>query len=237
MYLISPNTSFDEFLFAEPELRRLFDNLGIDSRGGENKSLAKICQEHHLDSSTVARLLTALQAICPPRQVVSLELMTLTELCDHLERLQQITLREELARLDRLTRMAAQQQGAEYPQFVRIHGTFVAFREQFTAHLREEAEGVFPLIRQLTNGESGALPVRSSLKLRLAEMEKDHNQADESLAELYTLTSDESLGRSAAATMRAISTLIIRLKHTVHEQIYKENHVLFPRALAIGGYP
>jgi regulator of cell morphogenesis and NO signaling len=236
MYLINPNTSFDEFLFAEPELRRLFDNLGIDCRGGENKSLAKICQEHHLDSSTVARLLTALQAIYPPRQVVSLELMTLTELCDHLEQLQQITLREELARLDRLTRMAAQQQGAEYPQFVRIHETFVAFREQFTAHLREEAEGVFPLIRQLTNGESGALPVRSSLKLRLAEMEKDHNQADESLAELFTLASDESLGRSAAATMRAISTVIIRLKHTVHEQIYKENRVLFPRALAIGGH-
>jgi regulator of cell morphogenesis and NO signaling len=236
MYLINPNSSLDEFLFAEPELRRLFDNLGIDSLGGENKSLAKICQEHHLDSSTVARLLTALQAIYPPRQVVSLELMTLTELCDHLERLQQITLREELARLERLLRMAAQQQSAEYPQFVRIHETFVAFREQFTAHLREEAEGVFPLIRQLTNGESGALPVRSSLKLRLAEMEKDHNQADESLAELFTLASDESLGRSAAATMRAISTVIIRLKHTVHEQIYKENRVLFPRALAIGGH-
>ena len=61
------------------------------------------------------------------------------------------------------------------------------------------------------------------------------NAGDEALAELHALADDESLRRPAPVFMRTVSDAIVRLKHAVHEQIYKENQVLFPRALAIGG--
>jgi regulator of cell morphogenesis and NO signaling len=235
MNLIDPNTPLDQFLFATPEQRRLFDDLGIDTCRDHNRSLAEVCRKHGLDSQTVARMLTALQGTPQQRQAVTLELMALTELCDHLEYTQNHYLLDELARLDKLTRTAAEQEGAETPQLLRIRETFVAFREQFTAHIREEADALFPLIRGLAIDENEALPVRPALKSRLARMENQHNQADEALAELHALAGDGSLRLPVSAGVRTVSDAIVRLEHAIHEQIYKENQVLFPRALAFGG--
>lgn len=232
MSLIDPDMSLDQFLLAAPEQRRLFDNLGITTCRDQNKSLAEACQQHSLDAHTVARLLTALRETPPPRPVVSLELMALSELCDHLEQTQRDYLQDELAQFDQLTRTAAKQLGAENPQLLRIRETFVAFRQQFAAHLQGETEGLFPLIRQLAAGEIGRLPKRSALKFRLARMEDEHNQADETLAELRTLAGDDSVRWPAT---RTVAEAVTRLDHAIQEQIYKENQVLFPRALVLGG--
>ena len=235
MHRIDPNMPLEQFLSARPELRRLFDNLEINPRRDESQSLAEVCQQHDLALSTVARLMTALPGRNPPHQVVTLELMTLSELCDHLEHTQRIPIQDELICLDRLTHAAVEELGTEHPQLLGIRAAFVAFREKFAAHLREESEELFPLICQFATGEKGERPTRSALKSCLSRMKNEHNQADEALAELHALADDESLRRPAPVFMRTVSDAIVRLKHAVHEQIYKENQVLFPRALAIGG--
>ncbi len=235
MHRIDPNMPFDQFLSARPELRRLFENLGINFRRDESQSLAEVCQQHDLDLPTVARLLTALPGRNPPHQVVTLELMTLSELCDHLEHAQHVTIQDELMCLDRLMHAAVEELGAEHPQLLGIRAAFVAFREKFADHLRVETEELFPLIRQLTTGEKRQLPARSALKSYLTRMESEHNQADEALAELRALASDESVCRPVPVFMRTVSDAIVRLQHAVHEQIYKENQVRFPLALANGG--
>lgn len=231
MNRIDPNMPLDQFLLAAPEQAILFDNLGIDLRRVRNKSFAGVCQEHRLDQQTFIRVLTAMQRT-PPRPVIALEFMALTELCDHLEHAQQTQLQRELARLDQLTRAAAEQFGADYPQILKIRETFVAFRERFAAHLREDVEELFPLIRRLTTGRR---VVRLALKSHLARKESEHDQADEALAELRALAGGKELRRSVPTIVRTVSDAIARLEHTVHEQIYKENQVLFPRVLAIGG--
>ena len=234
MNLINPNTSLDQFLLAAPEQRSLFDDLGIDLRHEQNRSLGEICQKHELDWSTFVRLLTAFQKFSP-RPAVALELMALPELCDHVELAQRSQVQEELKRLDELTKAATEQSGAAQPQLRKIRSAFVAFYEPFAAHLRDEAENHFPLIRRLTTGENEGLPTRSVLKSRLARMENEHNQADEALAALHALAGDESSRLSVPSGVEAVAEAIVRLERTVHEQIYKENQVLFPRVLALGG--
>ena len=229
---IDLSTTLDEFLLASPEQGRVIGSLGLDWRCEGRRSLADICQTHGLEPRTFARMLAAFARARSQPPPVCLELMTLNDLCDHLEQSPRITLQDELARLDQLTRVAAEQYGAEHPQLLRTRETFVAFRERFTAHLHEEAEMLFPLIRRLTTGKKEA---RSALKSRLARMEHEHNQADEALAELHALAGEESLRRPVPAAVRTVSDAIVHLEHAVHEQIYKENQVLFPRALAIGG--
>ncbi len=229
---IDLSTTLDEFLLASPEHGRVIASLGLNSRCDGSQSLADICQTHGLEPRTFARMLAAFASARSQPPPVCLELMTLNDLCDHLEQSPRVTLQDELARLDQLTRVAAEQYGAEHPQLLRIRKTFVTFREQFTVHLHEEAEILFPLIRRLTTGKKEG---RSALKSRLARMEHAHNQADEALAELRALAGEESLRRPLPATVRTVSDAIFRLEHAIHEQIYKENQVLFPRALAMGG--
>jgi regulator of cell morphogenesis and NO signaling len=229
---IDLSTTLNEFLLASPEQARVIGPLGPDSRRDGSRSLADICQTHGLEPQTFARMLAAFARARSQPPPVCLELMTLKDLCDHLEQSPRVTLQDELARLDQLTRVATEQYGAEHPQLLRTRKTFVAFRERFTAHLHEEAENLFPLIRRLTTGKKEA---RSALKSRLARMEHEHNQADEALAELHALAGEESLRPPVPAAVRMVSDAIVRLEQAIHEQIYKENQVLFPRALAIGG--
>jgi len=226
------STTLDEFLLASPEQYRIVGPLGLDSQRDGRRSLADICQIHGLEPRTFARMLAAFACAKSQPPPVYLELMTLKDICDHLEQSSRVALQDELARLDQLTRVAAERYGAGHPQLLRIRKTLVAFRERFTAHLHEETENLFPLIRRLTTGKKEA---RSALKSRLARMEHEHNQADEALAELHALAGDGLLRPPVPAAVRTVSDAIVRLEQAIHEQIYKENQVLFRRALAIGG--
>lgn len=199
--------------------------------------MAETCQRHDLNWPTVARFLTALPGTILPCQGIALELMTLSELCDHLEHMHRVTIQDELTCLDQLTCTAVQELGAEHPQLLQIRATFVTFRETFAAHLREETEELFPMIRELTTGKQKRLVLPPALKSCLARMESEHNQADEALTELDALAEDKSLQRHAILVLRtACHDAIFRLKHAVHERIYEENQVLFPRTLAMGGF-
>lgn len=73
------------------------------------------------------------------------------------------------------------------------------------------------------------------MKSYLLRMKIEHNQADEALADLNALAGDEPLQRHSPVVLRTVSDAMVRLNHAVHEQIYKENQVLFPRAVAMGG--
>jgi iron-sulfur cluster repair protein YtfE (RIC family) len=64
--------------------------------------------------------------------------------------------------------------------------------------------------------------------LPLARLEREHDQANESLADLRGAIGDESSCTSAHAGMRTIAEAVGRLERSIHEQIYKENRLLFP---------
>lgn len=76
---------------------------------------------------------------------------------------------------------------------------------------------------------------RGHFKSSLAQFEREHSQADEALADLRGLVADDSPPCSAHAAVGIISEAVVRLEHSVHEQIYKENRILFPRAFPLRG--
>lgn len=227
---VNPNTAFNQLLRTTPEYRPLFIHLGIDPLRNPNQSLAEVCHAHQLEPRTVARLLSAFTKTVAP--AAPMKLMLLSELCDHLEKPQHAYLHDELQKLDLMTRTAAKQKGEANPQLLIIREAFIALRAQLTAHLLAEAKDLFPMIRLLANGDNDERPTRSAVKFRLTRMEHEHNQIDEALAELGLLVANKSLELQFPAVTRTMAAAIARLEHTVHEQIYHENQVLFPRALA-----
>lgn len=235
---ILPNTPLARLLQAVPGCRPLLIQLGVDPDAGPDRSLAEVCRANDLDPPTVSRLLLAFaKTTIPPPPAVPAQLMLLSELCDHLEQPRQAGLHDELGKLERMTRSAARQEGAANPQLLAIREAFVALRAQLVAHLLAEAENLFPMIRQLATGDTRDRPSRLALESRLARMEHEHDQVDEALAELGQLVADPTLTDRIPAVMQPIADALVRLEQTVHEQIYHENQVLFPRALACESPP
>lgn len=216
-----------------PELRRVFENLSIIIDEVELRSLAQVCLTNGLDVETAARMLSAFQGVVAQRPAMAVELMELAELCDHVERAHHAGLRDELENLDQLTRLIAEQHGAGDPRISKIRQAFAGFYQKILAHLRGEAEALFPLLRQLEVNQDENPAVFTRIKLSLERMEREHDEVEEVFAQLCALTQTETPAAANPVPVQMLHDAVVRLEREINEPIYKENQILFQRARAM----
>ncbi|HEY9175505.1 MAG TPA: iron-sulfur cluster repair di-iron protein [Verrucomicrobiae bacterium] len=223
---ITPQTTVGEIVRAMPARSRIFENLGIDYCCGGNKPLAEACQAKGLDPTTVVALLTALDNT-PDSIQVNPDAMSLTELCDHIEQVHHEYLREELPRLDFMTRKVAAVHGDHEPRLLEVRRVFEAFQSEMVAHTKEEDEVVFPAIRKMESGK------RKHLDSAFAKLESEHENAGAALARFKELTDNYTPPEWACNTFRVLYDGLAQLEKHTHQHVHQENNVLFPKALAL----
>lgn len=232
MQNITPETTVGEIVRAVPARSRVFENLGIDYCCGGKKPLAEACRAKNLDPATVVVMLAALEGAANGPAADS-DTMTMTELCDHIESVHHGYLREELPRLDFMTRKVAAVHGDHEPRLLEVRRVFEAFNAEMTAHTQEEDTTVFPAIRQLesASGDKGAAVAQ--LKEAFAKLEAEHENAGAALAQFKALTDDYTPPEWACNTFHALYDGLEKLEKRTHQHVHQENNVLFPRALAV----
>lgn len=223
---ITPQTTVGEIVRAMPARSRIFENLGIDYCCGGNKPLAEACQAKGLDPTTVVALLTAPDNT-PDSIQVNPDAMSLTELCDHIEQVHHEYLREELPRLDFMTRKVAAVHGDHEPRLLEVRRVFEAFQSEMVAHTKEEDEVVFPAIRKMESGK------RKHLDSAFAKLESEHENAGAALARFKELTDNYTPPEWACNTFRVLYDGLAQLEKHTHQHVHQENNVLFPKALAL----
>lgn len=229
---ITPETPVGEVVRAFPARSRVFENLGIDYCCGGKQSLAEACRAKGLDPATVVAMLGALDRAAQETQADP-DTLTLSELCDHIQRIHHGYLREELPRLDFMTRKVAAIHGDAEPRLLDVRRLFEVFSEKISAHTAEEDEQVFPTIRQLeaTNGDKTAS--LSGLKSEVAKLESEHKTTGATLAQFKELTNSYTPPDWACGTLRALYDALRRMERDMHQHIHEENNILFPRTLAL----
>src|ERR1035437_8361248 len=148
MKTMTSETTVGEIVRAVPARSRIFENLGIDYCCGGKKPLAEACRAKNLDPATVVAMLAALDG-GPETTTANPDTMSLAELCGHLAFVHHGYLREELPRLDFMTRKVAAVHGDHEPRLLEVRRVFEAFSTEMTAHTQEEDETIFPEIRRL----------------------------------------------------------------------------------------
>jgi regulator of cell morphogenesis and NO signaling len=232
MQTITPETTVADIVRAMPARSRIFENLGIDYCCGGKRPLAEVCQAKNLDPATVVAMLAALDG-GTESPVANPDAMDLDELCDHIETVHHGYLREELPRLDFMTRKVAAVHGEHEPRLLEVRQVFEAFNAEMTAHTHEEDETVFPAIRQLVGSTGGETAAAANLKEALAKLEAEHDRAGAALARFAELTDHYTPPEWACNTFRALYDGLAKLEQNTHQHVHKENNVLFPRALAL----
>lgn len=226
MKVITAETTVGEIVRALPARSRVFENLGIDYCCGGKKSLAEACRAKGLDPATVVALLTAMDG-APDQASVNPDVMSLSELCDHIEQVHHQYLREELPRLDFMTRKVAAVHGQDEPRLLEVRRVFEAFQAEMVSHTQEEDIVVFPAIRNLESGK------RTPLDAAFAKLESEHENAGAALAHFKELTDNYTPPEWACNTFRALYDGLAQLEQHTHQHVHQENNVLFPRALAL----
>lgn len=158
--------------------------------------------------------------------------MSLAELCDHIELVHHGYLREELPRLDFMTRKVAAVHGDHEPRLLEVRRVFESFNAELASHTKEEDERVFPAIRRLEATTAGQPAI--ALKGMFDKLESEHEHAGAALARFQELTDNYTPPEWACNTFRVLYDGLARLEKNTHQHVHKENNVLFPRALAMG---
>ena len=230
---VTPEITVGELVRAVPARARIFENLGIDYCCGGKKPLAEVCQAKGLDPATAVAMLSALDG-APDGTATNPDTMSLVELCDHIEQVHHGYLREELPRLDFMTRKVAAVHGEHEPRLLEVRRVFEAFNAEVTAHTQEEDQTIFPAIRQLASANGGRAAAAANLKDAFAKLESEHDRAGLALVRFKELTDNYAPPDWACNTFRAMYDTLDRLERNMHQHVHKENNVLFPRALAMG---
>jgi regulator of cell morphogenesis and NO signaling len=232
MKTITTETTVGEIVRALPACSRIFENLHIDYCCGGKKSLAEVCKTKGLNAATVIAMLSALDQSANGAQA-NPGAMTLVELCDDVQRVHHGYLREELPRLDFMTRKVAAVHGDHEPRLLELRKNFEAFNADITTHINEEDEVVFPAIRKLEAAKNGGSAAPDYLQTSLERLEHEHDGAGAALERFKTLSDNYTPPDWACNTFRALYDGLAHLEKDMHQHVHKENNVLFPRALAV----
>jgi regulator of cell morphogenesis and NO signaling len=228
---ITADTTVGEIVRAFPARSRVFENLGIDYCCGGKNPLREVCQSRGLDPATVVAMLSALDTV-PETSLADPDTITLSELCDHIERVHHGYLREELPRLDFMTNKVAAVHGDSEPRLVELRHEFETFNAKVTSHTRDEDENVFPAIRKLQT-RGGDKSVASTLAENFEKLEAEHEKTGAALRQFKALTDDYMPPEWACNTLRALYDGLAHLEKDMHQHVHEENNVLFPKALAM----
>lgn len=231
MQNITTETTVGEIVRAVPARSRVFENLGIDYCCGGKIPLAEACRAKNLDPATVVAMLAALDGGADTA-TANPDTMSLTELCDHIESVHHGYLREELSRLDFMTRKVAAVHGDDEPRLLEVRRVFEAFNAEITAHTQEEEKDIFPAIRQLESGNGDKAAAAAQLKDAFAKLEAEHESAGAALVQFNALTDGYTPPEWACNTFRALYDGLAKLEQNTHQHVHQENNVLFPKALA-----
>jgi regulator of cell morphogenesis and NO signaling len=232
MKKISTQTTIGEIVRALPATSRLFENLNIDYCCGGKKTIAEVCSAKGLDASTIVAMLAALDHTGSTIST-NADAMTLSELCDHIQQAHHAYLREELPRLDFMTRKVAAVHGEHEPRLFELQKTFETFNAEMISHTNDEDERVFPAIRKMEAAKTGSAATSPGLRETLEKLEREHDSAGAALEKFRALSDRFAPPEWGCNTFRALYDGLAQLERNMHQHVHKENNVLFPKALAL----
>ncbi len=236
---IAPNMTVKDIVVRHPETRPVLEKLGIDYCCGGKIPLAQAVQRAGLPTDRVVADLN--KAVHDQEGGVAVKDWTTasaTELADHIERTHHVFMKEQLPRLAGLLDKTLQAHGQRHGQMLKqLKHTFVSLKTDIEMHLGKEEQILFPLIRQMDayqQGQGLAPEVHcGTVANPIGQMEFEHDQAGQFLAQIRVITSDFQLPEDACETFRALYDGLRDVEADLHEHIHLENNILFPEAVEV----
>lgn len=210
-----------------PAAARVLDRNGLDycCRGG--RTLAEACAVAGIEAEALAAELTLLHR----EDADAWTGLDPVALAADIVATHHAYLREELPLLDALAAKVAGAHGDRHPELDEVEALVVALRADLEPHLDKEERVLFPAIRAVVDEGRRTFPF-GPLANPVRMMTIEHDRAGDLLAELRRVTDGYEPPEDACTSYRNLYARLAELEHDTHVHVHKENHVLFPAALA-----
>lgn len=234
MLTLSSRSKVADLQNGPPAVMRTLVSTGI-FRDGDNPevTIGELCWNFGFNPGILLNMLQAAntQEDVPPIDIAPFKAMSLLDLVEHIEDVHHRYLRENLPLLTELTREVA----TAHPEDGRLAALKLEMQHMATeleSHLAHEEEALFAMVRDLAI-HTAVKPTRcgDAVGGPIACMETEHEAALASLKKMREYTEGYTAPAGADDLWQQMLAAVARFDQDMIEHMYKENKVLFPRAL------
>jgi regulator of cell morphogenesis and NO signaling len=221
---IHSNSTVGRLATEHPLATRVFHRHGIDFCCGGARTLEQACTELNLDvAAVVEEILREEQGPAGPER--RWDQAPLGDLIQHILATYHASLREELPRLESMSRQVLEaHRDKDGDRLSQLLSVLLELKAELESHMAKEEQILFPMIERGQGAMAGG-PV--------SVMEHEHDSAATALRRLREITDDYQIPAEACNTWRALWQGLASLEESLHQHIHLENNILFPRALEI----
>ena len=229
-------TRLADLVQDDPRITPVLDRFGLDYCCRGYRTLQEASIDQHV---AVSDVLEELQAIGPRPDTCDAAAWTdLPGLIRHIVTRHHRYVREHQPVLQALLDKLVKRHGAGHPELIEVRVLFESLSEEMLQHMNKEENILFPYIETLANTSAGQPRPPSpfgTILNPIRAMEQEHLEAGNLLERLRALTSAYQAPADACMSYRLCFEGLAQFESDLHQHVYLENYVLFPRAIAMEG--
>jgi regulator of cell morphogenesis and NO signaling len=229
-------TRLGDLVTADPRIAPILDRLGLDYCCQGHRTLRDATLEQHIAVSEVIDELCSLEVTAGEGSAAT-AWPDLAELIQHIVSTHHSYVRTQQPILQGWLEKLAARHGRRHPELLEILAVFESLSDGLLQHMAKEENILFPYIERLwASANGGGLPPANPFGTILNPvrvMESEHQEAGAHLARLRSLTGGYEPPADGCTTYRVCFSELARFESDLHQHVHLENHVLFPRALAL----
>ncbi|MGH9378195.1 MAG: iron-sulfur cluster repair di-iron protein [Terriglobia bacterium] len=225
-----------DIVAAAPNAARVFEQMGIDYCCGGAKPLGEACRAANRPLSEVIQALEA--AGEPAREgATDWSHAPLADVIEHVVGKHHAYCRQEQERIALLLDKVVQAHGARRPELGRMQSLFDQMKKELSMHLMKEESTLFPMILEMERAASRkqtmARPPFGTIRNPISMMIREHEDSGAELKEMNQLSHGYQPPEDACNSTRSLYQGLREFEQDMHQHIYLENYILFPRAVEL----
>jgi regulator of cell morphogenesis and NO signaling len=216
-----------DLVFAHHSSAPVLEKYKLDFCCKGKRTLEQACREQHIALSDVEE---ELQKVIGDREDPASSVftaMTLQQLADYIVARHHAYVRQAIPQIVYHLDKVYHKHGERYAYVGEVYTLFRKVAIELEQHMLKEEKILFPMMARVEH-MSGA-----QLAGPIHVMETEHEEAGDLLARIREITHDYTPPEDACTTHRLMLEELRGFEADLHEHVHLENHLLFPRAMAL----
>jgi regulator of cell morphogenesis and NO signaling len=210
----------------------VLEKYGLDFCCQGMRSLDEACKTKKLDTNAVLEELKATFVDEPGFN--RYQRWDVSFLCDYIVNHHHSYVKEALPLIEQHLTKVISVHGERHPELNEVGEIFIQVYQELAQHMMKEEQVLFPYIAEMDRALKLGIPVSpahfGTVNHPIERMEAEHEFAGEAMDRIRVLLRDYTPPEDACTTMRVTYNELAAFEHDLHQHVFLENAILFPRA-------
>jgi regulator of cell morphogenesis and NO signaling len=205
----------------------VFEKHKLDFCCKGKRTLAQACMEQEIPLDSIEQELAEVITDPEKPEPSVFNMMTPKQLSDYIVARHHVFVRQAIPQIVYHLDKVYNKHGERYDYVGEVYSLFMKVAAELEQHMLKEEKILFPMMEHVDRMTG------SQLSGPIHVMESEHEHAGDLMARIRELTHDYTAPADACTTHRLVLEELRSFEEDLHEHVHLENHLLFPRAVAM----